>query len=86
MKVTKVVVKPVNGNNRLKATASVTFDDEFVVHGIRVVEGDKGLFIAMPSRKMSDGTHKDIAHPLNSETRQKIQDAVIDEYNRVISG
>lgn len=86
MKVTKVVVKPVNGNNRLKATASVTFDDEFVVHGVRVVEGDKGLFIAMPSRKMNDGTHKDIAHPLNSETRQKIQDAVLAEYNKVVSG
>lgn len=85
MKVTKVVVKPVNGNGRLRATASVTFDDEFVVHGIRVVEGDKGLFIAMPSRKMNDGTHKDIAHPLNSETRQKIQDAIIEEYKRVVA-
>ncbi len=86
MKVTKVVVKPVNNNTRLKATASVTFDDEFVVHGVRVVEGDKGLFIAMPSRKMNDGTHKDVAHPLKTETRQMIQDAVLAEYEKAVQG
>ena len=83
MKVTKVVIRPVANNSKLKATASVTFDDEFVVHGIRVVEGEKGLFIAMPSRKMSDGTHKDIAHPLKNETRQMIQEAVLAEYEKI---
>lgn len=81
MKVTKVDLKLRNdGNKRLKAIASVTFDDEFVVHGIRVVEGEKGMFIAMPSKKTADGKHKDIAHPLKTETRQMIQEAVLAEY------
>ncbi|MCX7831505.1 MAG: septation regulator SpoVG [Actinobacteria bacterium] len=81
MKVTKVDVRLRNDENtKLKAIASVTFDDEFVVHGIRVVEGEKGMFIAMPSKKTADGKHKDIAHPLKTETRQMIQEAVLAEY------
>lgn len=87
MKVTKVDVRLMNGENlRLKAVASVTFDDEFVVHGIRVVEGEKGMFIAMPSKKTADGKHKDIAHPLKTETRQMIQEAVLAEYERKKNG
>lgn len=87
MEVTRVVVRPVNNTeSKLRATASVTFDDAFVVHGVRVVEGEKGLFIAMPSRRLNDGTRKDIAHPINSETRQKIQDAVLEEYRKTVEG
>lgn len=87
MKVTKVDIRLRNEENkRLKAVASVTFDDEFVVHGIRVVQGDKGMFIAMPSKKTADGKHKDIAHPLKTETRQMIQEAVLAEYEKKKNG
>lgn len=64
---------------------SVTFDNEFVVHDIKVIEGQNGLFIAMPSRKTPDGEFKDIAHPINTETREKIQNAILDEYAKVKS-
>jgi stage V sporulation protein G len=66
--------------NKVKAIASITIDDEFVVHDLRVVEGEKGLFVAMPSRKLPSGDFRDVAHPINSETREKIQSAVIAEY------
>jgi stage V sporulation protein G len=82
MEITKVVVRKVSNMNRVKAMASVTFDDEFVVHDIRVVEGDKGFFIAMPSRRLPNGQYRDIAHPIKSETRQKIQEAVMEEFER----
>lgn len=81
MKITDVRLKKVDGHNRLKAIAAVTFEDCFVVHELRVIEGDNGLFIAMPSRKLPDGEFKDIAHPINSETRDAIEKAVIDAYN-----
>ncbi len=68
---------------RMKAVASVTFDNEFVVHDIKIVEGDKGLFVAMPSKKVGD-THKDIAHPLNTETRKAITDAIFAKYEEEI--
>lgn len=67
----------------MKAVCSVTFDDEFVVHDIKVVEGDKGLFIAMPSRKTPAGEFRDIAHPINSDTRKTIQDAILNAYQEV---
>ena len=67
----------------MKAIASVTFDDEFVVHDIKVIEGRNGLFIAMPSRKMSDGDFRDIAHPLLSETRNRIKDAILNAYENI---
>ncbi len=82
MEITKVVVRKVQNMNKVKAMASVTFDDEFVVHDIRVVEGEKGYFIAMPSRRLPSGNYKDIAHPIKSETRQKIQEAIIEEFER----
>lgn len=69
----------------LKAVASVTFDDSFVVHDIKVINGDKGLFIAMPSKRDGEGNFKDIAHPINSETRSMVQKAVLDKYNAAVS-
>ena len=65
----------------MKAVVSVTIDGEFVVHDIKVIDGDKGLFVAMPSRKASDGEYKDIAHPITSATRQLLQNAIIEAYN-----
>ena len=81
MQITDVRLRKVNSENRMKAVASVTFDNEFVVHDIKVIEGPNGLFIAMPSRKTPNGEFKDIAHPINGDTREKIQKAILDEYN-----
>jgi stage V sporulation protein G len=66
----------------MKAIASITIDHEFVVHDIRVIEGNNGLFVAMPSKRTPDGEFRDIAHPISSATRQKIQDAVLEQYYR----
>ena len=68
----------------MKAVASITIDNEFVVHDIKVIEGEKGLFIAMPSRKATDGEYKDIAHPIRSETREKLQNMILDRYRKDI--
>ena len=81
MQITDVRVRKVNSQNRMKAIASVTIDDDFVVHDIKVIESEKGLFIAMPSRKTPNGEFKDIAHPINTETRAMLQKAIIDKYN-----
>ena len=81
MQITDVRVRKIASQNRMKAIASVTFDDVFVVHDIKVLESDKGLFIAMPSRKTPNGEFKDIAHPINTETREEIQSAIIAKYN-----
>lgn len=81
MKITDVRVRKIASQNRMKAIASVTFDDAFVVHDIKVIESDNGLFIAMPSRKIPSGDYKDIAHPINTETREEIQAAIIAKYN-----
>ena len=80
MQITDVRVRKVEKEGKMKAVVSITLDDEFVVHDIKVIEGDKGLFIAMPSRKASDGEYRDIAHPINSDTRQKIQQLILDKY------
>ena len=82
MKVTDVRIRKVQEEGKMKAIVSVTFDDEFVVHDIKIIEGQNGLFIAMPSRKMIDGEFRDIAHPINAETRKKIQDAIFKEYEK----
>ena len=66
------------------AVVSITIDDEFVVHDIKVIEGEKGLFIAMPSRKASDGEYRDIAHPINSATREQIQGIILDKYEAAL--
>ena len=83
MQVTDVRIRKVAAEGKMKAIVSVTFDDEFVVHDIKIIEGQNGLFIAMPSRKMGEGDFRDIAHPINSETRNKIQDAIFVRYEQM---
>jgi len=84
VQVTDVRIRKITDEGKMKAIVSVTFDGEFVVHDIKIIDGQNGLFIAMPSRKMSDGEFRDIAHPINSETRKKIQDAIFKEYEKVL--
>jgi stage V sporulation protein G len=85
MNITDVRIRPVEKeDSKMKAVASITIDGEFVVHDIKVIESDKGLFIAMPSKKDGNGDFKDIAHPINTATRTRIQDAVIAKYEEVI--
>src|SRR5690625_5009704 len=83
MEVTDVRLRRVNTEGRMRAIASITFDEEFVVHDVRVIDGNNGLFVAMPSKRTADGEFRDIAHPINSNTRAKIQTAVLDEYHRL---
>ncbi len=83
MEITDVRVRKVAKEGKMKAVVSITFDNEFVVHDIKVIEGEKGLFIAMPSRKALDGEFRDIAHPINSETREKLQTAILNKYETV---
>ncbi|HLR41084.1 MAG TPA: septation regulator SpoVG [Virgibacillus sp.] len=83
MEVTDVRLRRVNTEGRMRAIASITFDQEFVIHDIRVIDGNNGLFVAMPSKRTPDGEFRDIAHPINSKTRAKIQDAVLEEYRRL---
>ena len=85
MQITDVRIRKVEKEGKMKAVVSITIDDEFVVHDIKVIEGEKGLFIAMPSRKASDGEYRDIAHPINSETRDKIQSLILEKYQEVAS-
>ncbi|MBU9726493.1 septation regulator SpoVG [Diplocloster modestus] len=80
MEITDVRVRKVAKEGKMKAVVSITIDEEFVVHDIKVIEGDKGLFIAMPSRKSADGEYRDIAHPINSQTRERIQQMILEKY------
>ena len=80
MEITDVRLRKVNSENRMKAVASVTFDNQFVVHDIKVIESAEETFIAMPSRRTPKGEFKDIAHPINSETRDLIQKAILEAY------
>ncbi|HHX93283.1 MAG TPA: septation regulator SpoVG [Clostridiales bacterium] len=82
MDITDVRIRTMDSGGRMKAVASVTFDDEFVVHDIKIVEGEKGLFVAMPSKRVGD-TFKDVAHPLVASTRKKISDAIFEKYQDV---
>ncbi|ELK48344.1 septation regulator SpoVG [Halobacillus sp. ACCC02827] len=82
MEVTDVRLRRVNTDGRMRAIASITLDQEFVVHDIRVIDGNNGLFVAMPSKRTPDGEFRDIAHPINSGTRGKIQDAVLEAYHQ----
>lgn len=85
MNITDVRVRPVEkADGKMKAVASITINGEFVVHDIKVIEGDKGYFVAMPSKKDGNGDYKDIAHPINTATRKTIQDAVLVKYNEVV--
>lgn len=86
VEVTDVRIRKVTDEGKMKAIVSVTFDNQFVVHDIKIIDGQNGLFVAMPSRKMADGEFRDIAHPINSETRSKIQDAIFMEYEKSIGG
>lgn len=83
MQITDVRVRKVTKEGKMKAVVSITIDDEFVVHDIKVIEGEKGLFIAMPSRRAGDGEYRDIAHPINSQTRDKIQQIILEKYETV---
>ena len=85
MQVTDVRVRMVSKDSKMKAVVSVTFDNEFVVHDIKVIEGEKGLFIAMPSKKSAEGEYRDIAHPINSATRDRIQKIILDKYDEVMA-
>ena len=84
MQITDVRVRKVAKEGKLKAVVSITFDDEFVVHDIKVIEGEKGLFIAMPSKKAMDGDYRDIAHPINSGTRDRIQSTILEKYKQAL--
>lgn len=85
MKITDVRVRRILEEGKMKAIISVTFNEQFVVHDIKIIEGENGLFIAMPSRKMGDGEYRDIAHPINAETRQKLQEAIFEEYEKSLA-
>lgn len=85
MQVTDVRVRKIAKEGRMKAVVSITLDGEFVVHDIKVIEGDKGLFIAMPSKRTTDGEYKDIAHPINSSTRDAIQKVILESYEKALS-
>ena len=85
MKITDVRIRKIAKEGKMKAIVSITLDDEFVVHDIKVIEGEKGLFIAMPSRKTSNGEYRDIAHPINSQTREQIQDIILKEYQQALT-
>lgn len=85
MQITDVRVRKVAKEGKMKAVVSITLDNEFVVHDIKVIEGEKGLFIAMPSRKSTDGEYRDIAHPINSSTRDRIQDVILGRYEAALA-
>lgn len=80
MQITDVRVRMKGNDSKMKAIASITIDDVFVIHDIKVIDGEKGMFIAMPSRKAGDGEYKDISHPINSETRNSIQKIILEKY------
>ena len=84
MQITDVRVRKVAKEGKLKAVVSITMDEEFVVHDIKVIEGEKGLFIAMPSKKAVDGEYRDIAHPINSDTRNTIQKLILEKYEQIL--
>ena len=84
MTITDVRIRKIAAEGKMKAIVSITFDNEFVVHDIKVIEGQNGLFIAMPSRKTPDGEFKDIAHPINTDTREKIQSSILKAYEAAV--
>lgn len=84
MQITDVRVRRIEKEGKMKAIVSITLDNEFVIHDIKVIEGEKGLFIAMPSRKAADGEYRDIAHPINSQIREMIQSVVLNKYESTI--
>jgi stage V sporulation protein G len=85
MQITDVRIRRVEKEGKMKAVVSITIDEEFVVHDIKIIEGEKGLFIAMPSRKAADGEYRDIAHPINSDTRDRIQKLILEKYQETMA-
>ena len=85
MQITDVRIRKVEKEGKMKAVVSITIDEEFVVHDIQIIEGEKGLFIAMPSRKAADGEYRDIAHPINSDTRDRIQKLILEKYQETMA-
>ena len=85
MEITDIRLKKVAKEGKMKAIVSITLDNEFAVHDIKVIEGEKGLFIAMPSRKAADGDYRDIVHPINQATREKIQTLILSEYQKALT-
>ncbi len=83
MDITDIRIRKVNADGKLKAYVTVTFDESFVVHNVKVIEGENGVFIAMPSRRTKNGEYKDVAHPINTEFRGVLQDRILDEYNNL---
>lgn len=84
MEITDIRIRKINAEGRMKAVVSVTFDNDFVVHDIKVIEGQDKLFIAMPSRKTPDGEFKDIAHPINADMRERLQTAILEKYETTV--
>ena len=84
MNITDVRVRKITKEGKMKAIVSITLDNEFVVHDIKVIEGEKGMFIAMPSKKAADGEYRDIAHPINSDTREQIQKIILEHYEQAL--
>ena len=80
MQITDIRIRKIEKEGKMKAVVSITIDDEFVVHDIKIIEGEKGMFIAMPSRKATDGEYKDIAHPIKSSTREQLQEMILNKY------
>ena len=85
MEITDVRIRRIETEGKMKAVASVTLDNEFVIHDIKIIESHNGLFIAMPSRKTPDGEFKDIAHPINAETRERLQGAILEKYRNSLA-
>ena len=83
MQITDVRIRKVEKEGKMKAVASITIENEFVVHDIKIIEGEKGLFIAMPSRKTAEGEYRDIAHPISSETRTMLQELILEKYKEI---
>lgn len=85
MNITDIRIRMISKEGKMKAVASVTIDDEFVIHDIKVIDGDKGLFIAMPSRKTAEGEYRDIAHPISTESRESLQKMILTAYEKVLT-
>lgn len=82
MNITDIRIRKIESEGKLRAVASFTINDEFVIHDIKVIEGDRGLFIAMPSRKVADGDYKDIAHPISASVREDLQKKILEAYEK----
>ena len=85
MQITDIRERTVDSEGKMRAVVSITIDSVFVIHNIKVIEGEKGMFIAMPSRKAADGEYRDIAHPINTETREELQKMILDKYYETVS-